>query len=115
MSRSWYERALGGGRPQQPATNYPPSGGDYPPPSPGYRPQQQQQQVSAEQKQELLAAYARGEIPFSQVAALYEGGQGVRNAQMCPECGGDKFFRPTTNSVERCAECGYNARFQPNG
>lgn len=51
------------------------------------------------------ALLATGPVPSKAMSA--------RSNATCPSCGSDNYFRPTghPNSMEKCFECGYNARF----
>lgn len=67
---------------------------------------------------------AQGAVPSQQVAVPqgqvqetqeYAPSVRLKQGEVCPGCGGDKYFRPSPNIMPTCGECGYNPRFEQSG
>jgi hypothetical protein len=116
-ARDWYERKLGGGpvARSSPTHNLPPG---YQPP-PGYRlvPEDNTPPWLREEQQSIprydTSTVPRGYVTpenFMEMAKFWQGGQGRRHADGCPQCGGVMWHR-TVGRLEAaplCESCGYN-------
>ncbi len=66
---------------------------------------------------------AQGAVPSQQVAVPqgqvqtqeYTPSVRLKQGEMCPGCGGDKYFRAQPSAMPVCGECGYNPRFEQSG
>lgn len=66
---------------------------------------------------------AQGAVPSQQVAVPqgqdqtqeYAPTVRLKQGEICPGCGGDKYFRVSASFMPTCGECGYNPRFEQSG
>lgn len=54
-------------------------------------------------------------VPQGQVQEEYSPAVRLKQGDICPGCGGDKYFRPSPNIMPTCGDCGYNPRFEQSG
>jgi len=131
-NQDWYRRALGGVRPAGPGTTQPQpyvpqahAGQQYSVP-PGYRlvpdDRADQSAISWQQLHQATVpnidtrTIPRGAVTpenFFEMAKYYKGGQGVKAALECPECGGVLFrrFQGRMEARPLCESCGFNGEF----
>lgn len=115
----WYARRLG----QQPQA--PPTPPIHPGrPDTGYEQQPQTNlqraqhiaQSQAQAGQESLEAVRSGQGNMMELASHFQGSRAANNATTnCPECGEDRYIRPTPSAMPQCYHCGYNPRFTAYG
>lgn len=53
----------------------------------------------------------QGQIPQEE----YRPAVRLKQGEMCPGCGSDKYFRPSPNYMPTCGACGFNPRFEQSG
>lgn len=65
----------------------------------------------------------QGAVPSQQVAVPqgqvpqeeYRPAVRLKQGELCPGCGSDKYFRPSPNYMPTCGACGFNPRFEQSG
>lgn len=69
-------------------------------------------------------AMAQGAVPSQQVAVPqgqtpqaqeYTPSVRLKQGEICPGCGSDRYFRPQPSYMPTCGDCGYNPRFEQSG
>jgi hypothetical protein len=53
-------------------------------------------------------AVPQGQIPQQE----YTPSVRMKQGDICPGCGGDKYFRAQPSAMPICGDCGYNTRFE---
>lgn len=103
----WWERRLGGQRPQQPAPQYPPT---------NYQPQPAPQYQQAPNQPAPQPQVTPGNL--FEAAQHWQGGEATKTErQNCPKCGSGHFFSRSQGAVRGpapapiCYHCGYNGMF----
>jgi hypothetical protein len=56
-------------------------------------------------------AVPQGQIPQEE----YRPAVRLKQGELCPGCGSDKYFRPSPNYMPTCGSCGFNPRFEQSG
>lgn len=66
----------------------------------------------------------QGAVPSEQVAVPqgqapqaqeYTPSVRLKQGEICPGCGSDRYFRPQPSYMPTCGDCGYNPRFEQSG